>query len=199
MAEKTQKIQPYKTEGIQKIKELIESSQNVIFTDFRGLNVTQITELRRTLQEKESEYRVVKNNYARLALRELGFPFEEDFLIDPTALALVKSDIGPISKVLFEFTKDSTLRIKGGLVEHIRSIHPSGLCHKDLHFALGQFCDKAGKFELLLNGFNPCFTPVPQSRAYGQYGNYRDNNNYFSIIAGPAREIRNPLGQFVGF
>ena len=117
MAEKTQKIQPYKTEGIQKIKELIESRQNVIFTDFRGLNVAQITELRRSLQEKESEYRVVKNSYARLALRELGFPFEEDFLIDPTALALVKSDIGPISKVLFDFTRDSTLRIKGGLIE----------------------------------------------------------------------------------
>ena len=117
MAEKTQKIQPYKTEGIQKIKELIESSQNVIFTDFRGLNVAQITELRRSLQEKESEYRVVKNSYARLALRELGFPFEEDFLVDPTALALVKSDIGPISKVLFDFTRDSTLKIKGGLVD----------------------------------------------------------------------------------
>jgi len=117
MAEKTQKIQPYKTEGIQKIKELIESSQDVIFTDFRGLNVSQITELRRSLQEKEAEYRVVKNNYARLALSELGFPFEEDFLIDPTALALVKTDIGPITKVLFDFTKDSTLRIKGGLVD----------------------------------------------------------------------------------
>ena len=117
MAEKTQKIQPFKTEGIQKIKELLESSRDVIFTDFRGLNVAQITELRRSLQEKESEYRVVKNSYARLALRELGFPFEEDFLIDPTALALVKSDIGPISKVLFDFTKDSTLKIKGGLVE----------------------------------------------------------------------------------
>ena len=117
MAEKTQKIQPYKTEGIQKIKELIESNQNVIFTDFRGLNVAQITDLRRSLQEKESEYRVVKNSYARLALRELGFQFEEDFLIDPTALALVKTDIGPISKVLFDFTKDSTLKIKGGLIE----------------------------------------------------------------------------------
>lgn len=117
MAEKTQKIQPYKTDGIRKIKELIESSTDVIFTDFRGLNVSQITELRRSLQEKEAEYRVVKNSYARLALTELGFPFEEDFLIDPTALALVKADIGPISKVLFDFTRDSTLKIKGGLVE----------------------------------------------------------------------------------
>jgi large subunit ribosomal protein L10 len=117
MAEKTQKIQPYKTEGIKKIRDLIEGSRDVIFTDFRGLNVTQITDLRRSLQEKEAEYRVVKNNYARLALSELGFPFDEDFLIDPTAVALARSDIGPIAKVLFEFTRDSTLRIKGGLID----------------------------------------------------------------------------------
>ena len=124
MAEKTQKIQPYKTEGIRKIKELIESSSDLIFTDFRGLNVSQITELRRSLKEKEAEYRVVKNSYARLALRELGFPFEEDFLIDPTALALARADIGPITKVLFDFTKDSTLKIKGGLVDG-RVVSPS--------------------------------------------------------------------------
>ncbi len=117
MAEKTQKIQPFKTEGIKKIRDLIEGSRDVIFTDFRGLNVTQITGLRRSLQEKEAEYRVVKNNYARLALSELGFPFDEDFLVDPTAVALVRSDIGPIAKVLFEFTRDSTLRIKGGLID----------------------------------------------------------------------------------
>jgi large subunit ribosomal protein L10 len=117
MPEKTQKIQPYKTEGIKKIRNLIESSRDVIFTDFRGLNVSQITDLRRSLQEKEAEYRVVKNNYARLALAELGFPFEADFLIDPTAVALARSDIGPIAKVLFEFTRDSTLKIKGGLID----------------------------------------------------------------------------------
>ena len=117
MAEKTQKIQPYKTEGIRKIKELIQSSSDVIFTDFRGLNVAQITELSRSLKDKEGEYRVVKNSYARLALNELGFPFEDEFLIDPTALALAQADIGPITKVLSDFTRDSTLRIKGGLVD----------------------------------------------------------------------------------
>jgi large subunit ribosomal protein L10 len=117
MAEKTQKIQPQKTGGVKKIKELVESSRDVIFTDFRGLNVAQITDLRRSLQQKEAEYRVVKNSYARLALGDLGYPFDEQFLIDPTALALVKSDVGPIAKVLTTFTRDSTLKIKGGLID----------------------------------------------------------------------------------
>ena len=117
MSEKTQKIQPYKTEGIKKIKDMIENSRDVIFTDFRGLSVAQITELRQSLRQKEAEYRVVKNSYARLALGELSFPFQDEFLIDPTALALVKDDIGPVAKLLFDFTRESTLKIKGGLVD----------------------------------------------------------------------------------
>jgi large subunit ribosomal protein L10 len=117
MAEKTQKRQPYKVEAIKKIKEMIEGSRDLVFTDYRGLNVNQITELRRSLQAKEAQYRVVKNNYARLALIELDYPYEEAFLIDPTALALAKADIGPIAKVLYDFTKDSTLKIKGGLID----------------------------------------------------------------------------------
>jgi large subunit ribosomal protein L10 len=117
MAEKTQKIQPRKTEAIRKIRELIEGSRDLVFTDYRGLNVTQITELRRSLKDQAAEYRVVKNNYARLALLELGFPFEDEFLVDPTALTLISRDIGPIAKVLFDFARDSTLKIKGGLIE----------------------------------------------------------------------------------
>lgn len=117
MGEKTQKIQQHKTDGVTQIKDMVKSSRDVIFTDYRGLNVTQITELRRALRERESEYRVVKNNYARLAMEQLGLPFSTDFLVDPTALALVRADISPVAKLLFDFMRDTTLKIKGGLVE----------------------------------------------------------------------------------
>jgi large subunit ribosomal protein L10 len=117
MGEKTLKIKQHKTEGVNEIKELVKSSRDVIFTDYRGLNVTQITQLRRALRERETEYRVIKNNYAKLAMEQLELPFAEEFLVDPTALALVRADVGPVAKLLFEFMRDSTLRIKGGLVE----------------------------------------------------------------------------------
>jgi large subunit ribosomal protein L10 len=117
MGEKTQKIQQHKSAAIQEIKELVKSSQDVIFTDYRGLNVTQITELRTALRERETEYRVIKNDYARLAIEQLELPLAEEFLVDPTALALVRGDVSPVAKLLFEFTRDTTLRIKGGLVE----------------------------------------------------------------------------------
>jgi large subunit ribosomal protein L10 len=117
MGEKTQKIQQRKREAVREIKEFIQRSPSLIFTDYRGLNVAQITELRRTLRREKAEYKVVKNNYAKIALRELGMPFEEAFLDDPTAIAMTRADIGPIAKALFEFTKDSPLKVKGGLID----------------------------------------------------------------------------------
>jgi len=117
MGEKTQKIQQHKTDGVNEIKELVKSSRDVIFTDYRGLNVAQITELRRALRERETEYRVIKNNYARLAMEQLELPFSAEFLVDPTAMALVRADVSPVAKLLFEFMRDTTLKIKGGLVE----------------------------------------------------------------------------------
>lgn len=117
MAEKTQKIQPHKIEAIKKVKEMIQGSRDLIFTDYRGLTVAQISELRESLRSKKTAYRVVKNNYTRLALSELGLPYDDEFLTDPTALALVASDVGLTAKMLFDFTRGSSLKIKGGLIE----------------------------------------------------------------------------------
>ena len=117
MGEKTQKIQPYKSDAVRQLKEVIQRSPTLIFTDYRGLKVAQITELRRTLRQKQAEYKVVKNTYAKIALKELGMPFEEAFLNDPTAIAMTRADIGPIAKALFDFSKESALKVKGGLIE----------------------------------------------------------------------------------
>ena len=117
MGEKTQKIQQYKIDGIDAIKKLVKSSRDVIFTDYRGLNVAQITELRKALREKETEYRVIKNNYARLAMDQLELPYAAEFLVDPTALALVRGDVSPVARLLFDFMRETSLKVKGGLVE----------------------------------------------------------------------------------
>jgi large subunit ribosomal protein L10 len=117
MAEKTQKIQQYKSDAVRTLKEVIQRSPALIFTDYRGLNMAQITELRRALRQRQAEYKVVKNSYAKIALKELGLPFEEAFLNDPTAIAMTQADIGPIAKTLFDFSKESTLKVKGGLIE----------------------------------------------------------------------------------
>ena len=71
MALRAKKVQPSKVEAIKAIEEKIQGSQDYIFTDYRGLTVEQITALRAQLREKNAEYHVIKNNFARLAFEKL--------------------------------------------------------------------------------------------------------------------------------
>lgn len=117
MAERTQKIQKYKTDAVNQLKGMIEEAKDLIFTDYRGLNVAQMAELRKRLRAEDAGYRVVKNNFAEIAIAELGLPYEKEFLIDPTALAFVRKDSGPVARALFDFARNSPLRVKGAVIE----------------------------------------------------------------------------------
>ncbi len=116
MAETTRKINAAKKEAVENIKNFIGESQNIIFTDFRGLDVAKITDLRQQLKEQESDYKVIKNNYTKIALEELGLPDVSDFLVGPTALALIRKDAGPVAKSLLGFTRDTSAVVKGGII-----------------------------------------------------------------------------------
>lgn len=116
MSEKTQKIQQYKADAVSHIKTMVEGSSDIIFADYRGLTVEQITDLRGKLAEHDAELRVVKNNFTKIALKELKMPDVGDSLFGPTAMALIKKDSGPVAKAMVEFAKDLPLDLKGGIV-----------------------------------------------------------------------------------
>jgi len=61
-----------KEKKVEEIKADLQDSKVVVLTDYRGLTVAEINELRRTLKETGAQYKVVKNTLTRLALRELG-------------------------------------------------------------------------------------------------------------------------------
>ena len=119
--QKTTKFQrparQWKLDRVEKLKEELESSSNFIFTDYRGLNVQQITELRNSLREKNAKFHVVKNNFARRVFEELGYSGLEGFFVGPTAIAYTSTDVSDIAKVLVNNKKETTLSIKGGYVE----------------------------------------------------------------------------------
>ena len=117
MGEKTQKIQQYKRDAVASLRDSFRQAPGLIFTDYRGLTVAQITDLRRSLRKQSAEFKVVKNNYAKIAMNELGLPFEEGFLTNPTAIALARTDVGPVAKTLFDFARESPLKVKGGMVD----------------------------------------------------------------------------------
>ena len=117
MAYQIRKVQQYKLDAVSRLKERFGNSKDYIFTNFRGLTVDQITELRRKLGEQEADYRVVKNRFAKIAFKDLNFNELDEYLVGPTAVALSRNDATSVAKVLFDFGKEAPLEVKGGIIE----------------------------------------------------------------------------------
>jgi large subunit ribosomal protein L10 len=118
MAIVAKKIQENKTTAIQEIKDALGGSRDFIFTDYRGLTVEQITTLRKQLRAKGVSYKVVKNNFARIAFEQLSAPSAvADYLVGPTAVAIAPQDSNEVAKILLNFTQEvPALKVKGALI-----------------------------------------------------------------------------------
>ncbi len=110
-------VQPAKTETVEELKRLIEESKSVILNDFTGLNVADISELRRQCRENGITFRVIKNTLARRSFNELGIEGMDALLEGPTALAAsVVDEVAP-AHVIKKFADEYKLpRFKGGYV-----------------------------------------------------------------------------------
>jgi large subunit ribosomal protein L10 len=117
MAIIAKKIQDSKTKAIGELKESLSTAQDFIFTDYRGLTVEQITNLRRQLRAKEVQYKVVKNNFAKIAFEQLSTPDVSGYLVGPTAVAITPRDTNEVAKIFYDFLKEApALKVKGALV-----------------------------------------------------------------------------------
>lgn len=103
---------------IQGILEKINQSKSIVITDYRGLNVSQVTELRRKLREAGVEYKVLKNTMVRFAAKEAGIEGLDDILTGPTAVAFGLTDAVAPAKILSDFAKaNDKLQIKAGVLD----------------------------------------------------------------------------------
>ncbi|ANE46772.1 50S ribosomal protein L10 [Paenibacillus swuensis] len=96
---------------------LRESSCTVV-ADYRGLNVSQITELRKQLREAGIEFQVLKNSLTRRATAQTELTELDEHLTGPTAIAFSTGDLVAPAKILTAFAKkNDALKVKGGVVE----------------------------------------------------------------------------------
>jgi len=103
---------------VDNIKEKLQSSDVSVLTDYRGLTVAEIDDLRRKLREANVEYKVLKNTLTWRAAQELGLEELKTFLEGPTAIAFSSEDPVAPAKVLSDFAKKhKALEIKGGVLE----------------------------------------------------------------------------------
>jgi large subunit ribosomal protein L10 len=112
------KVRPEKAAAVEKIRAELEASQAAVITEYRGLTVQQLAELRTKLLATESSYTVSKNTLVRRAVSALGLGELEEMLVGPTAVVYVKGDPIAAAKVIASFAKEfPALVIKGGVLD----------------------------------------------------------------------------------
>lgn len=103
---------------VQQVAEKMETAKSMVIADYRGLNVEQITELRKKLRDAGVEYRVIKNTMTRLAARQVGIDGLDEILVGPNAIAFSMEDAVSAAKTLVNFAKDhEDLQIKAGILD----------------------------------------------------------------------------------
>ncbi|GEN35284.1 MULTISPECIES: 50S ribosomal protein L10 [Aneurinibacillus] len=111
-------VREEKVQIVNEIVEKLQNSKSTVVTDYRGLNVAQVTELRKKCREAGVEFKVYKNTLTRRATAEAGLTDLDAVLTGPTAIAFSKEDEIAAAKVLSDFAKaNEALEIKGGVME----------------------------------------------------------------------------------
>ena len=114
----SEKILNQKKEEVKKLAEQMKEAKLILLVDYRGINVTDVTELRTDLRKVNSKYAVIKNNITRRALAECGLEGLEEQLEGPTAVIMSDEDNLEPSKIIYNFSKNNDYyKIKGGVIE----------------------------------------------------------------------------------
>jgi large subunit ribosomal protein L10 len=102
---------------VDEVKQKLSSSSAALLTEYRGLKVGELAELRRTLRKSGGEYKVYKNTLVRFAVRDLGIDIDEATLTGPTAITFVEGDAAAVAKALRDYSRTNAhLVLKGGVL-----------------------------------------------------------------------------------
>ena len=103
---------------VEEITEKFKNSVSTIIVDYRGLNVAEVTELRKQLREAGVEFKVYKNSLTRRAVEKAELTGLNEYLTGPNAIAFSNEDVVAPAKILNEFAKKhEALEIKAGVIE----------------------------------------------------------------------------------
>jgi large subunit ribosomal protein L10 len=110
--------QAEKAKKVASVHEMLKAAKMTIVTEFRGLTVAQMTDLRREIREASGEYQIIKNTLVRRALKDTAYGALERLLEGPNGWVFGYDDPITLSKALVKFTaSNEKLMIKGGVFE----------------------------------------------------------------------------------
>ena len=114
----SEKIIKQKEEEVKKLAEKMKNASLVLLTDYRGIDVADVTALRKAVRTVNGEYSVIKNNITRRALKECGIEDLDDSLVGPTAVIIANEEYLPVLKAIYSYAKKSDFyKIKAGVLE----------------------------------------------------------------------------------
>ncbi|MCM3750152.1 50S ribosomal protein L10 [Paenibacillus pasadenensis] len=112
------KVIESKQQQVEEISSKLKASTTTVVADYRGLNVAQVTELRKQLREAGIEFQVLKNSLVRRASESADLAGLNEVLTGPTAIAFGGDDVVAPAKILNDFAKkNDALKLKGGVLE----------------------------------------------------------------------------------
>lgn len=108
----------FKQEKVKAINELMSKAKVAIVSDYKGLSVKEITELRRNLQQEKGDFTVMKNTLTKIAIKGTDFEKLEEFMVGSSAIAFGFEDQVSPAKVLTKFIKEKKkTSIKGAVLD----------------------------------------------------------------------------------
>lgn len=114
----SEKILNQKKEEVSKLAAEMKEAKLILLTNYRGINVTDDTALRKDLRTAGAKYAIIKNNITKRALAECGIEGLEEKLEGPTAVVMSSEDYLEPSKIIYKFSKDNEYyEIKGGVID----------------------------------------------------------------------------------
>ncbi len=114
----SESILKQKEEEVKKLAEQMKNAKVILLTDYRGINVADVTKLRTDLRNAKADYKVIKNNIIKRALETNGESGLNDLLEGPTAVVMGEEDYLEPLKAIYGFSKENDFyKIKGGIIE----------------------------------------------------------------------------------
>ncbi len=112
------KVRPDKVATVDEVKSKVAGTSTAVVTEYRGMTVAQISNLRRQLRALGADYKVFKNTLVRRAIAGTQVEPMGEFLVGPTAIAFVDGDVSAVAKALRDFARETPkLIIKGGVTD----------------------------------------------------------------------------------
>jgi large subunit ribosomal protein L10 len=159
---------PEKVAVVDEVREKLSAADAAILTEYRGLKVGELADLRRSLRGAGGEYKVYKNTLVRFAARDLGLAELDDVLTGPTAIAFVRGDAAGVAKALRDYSRSNpTLVIKGTVLGGKVLDAKSTAALADLPSREVLLAQLAGALQAPMAKFAGLLQALPRNFAYG--------------------------------